>query len=403
MLLAVIAIAVAWWLRPAVTVTHISTGPVVQAFYATGTVRPVREFPIKSNTAGVLEKVLVDKGDRVTAGQPLAVVNDPALSYAVVKAEADLDEKRKRLDAATSPVLVEFDERMRINNERREIAQRDYDRFESMSRTNAVSKADRDQSLDRVKMIEMERESLQKQRAAKLLELQRELAASQAARDTAVWLRDEQTLKSPIDGVVLDRPTSRGTRVAVNDVTMRIADVKPANLVMRAQVDEEDVTHCRVGQTVRMSLYAFAGQPITGRVRQIYDEADADRRTFEVDVAFDQSLDRLAAGMTGELAFIESEKASATVLPATAVQGGRVCVVRDGRLVDTDAGIGLRSVERVEVVNGIESGDQVVVSPLGTLTAGTRVRTKIVDPNDAVPKAATQQANAGAAGIKKGF
>ena len=401
--MALAATGTIWWVRPVVTVTHTSTGPVVQAFYATGTVRPVREFPIRASTAGMLEKVLVDKGDRVTAGQALAVVNDPALTYAVTKAEADLDEKRKRLDAQSSPVLVEFDERMRINGDRRDIAQRDYDRFESMSRTNAVSKAERDQSLDRVKMIEMERESLQKQRAAKVLELQRELASSQATRDTAVWLRDEQTLKSPIDGVVLDRPTSQGTRVAINDVTMRIADVRPANLVMRAQVDEEDVTHCRSGQIVRMSLYAFAGQPITGRVRQIYDEADPDRRTFEVDVAFDASLDRLAAGMTGELAFIESEKASATVLPSTAVQGGRVCVVRDSRLVETNATIGLRSVERVEVVDGIEPGDQVVVSPLGTLTAGTRVRTSAVEPEQAVPKSAQQQANSGAASIKKGF
>ena len=41
------------WVRPAVTVTEVVEGPVVQAFYATGTIAPEREFPIKSATAGL--------------------------------------------------------------------------------------------------------------------------------------------------------------------------------------------------------------------------------------------------------------------------------------------------------------------------------------------------------------
>ena len=62
---------------PLVTVTDAVEGPVVQAFYSTGTIQPVREFPIKSNTAGILTEVKVDKGDRVSKGQSLAIVSDP--------------------------------------------------------------------------------------------------------------------------------------------------------------------------------------------------------------------------------------------------------------------------------------------------------------------------------------
>lgn len=401
-LLAVSAVvyAVVWLLRPHVTVTHTTRGPVVQAFYATGTVRPVREYPIKASTAGVLEAVLVDKGDRVKAGQPLSRVNDPNLTYAAAKADAELTEKRQRIDPTQSPVLVEFDERLRINAERQQIAKRDVDRVASMARTNAASNADQDVSLDKYKQLLAEAEGLAKQRAAKVLELQRELSTAEAARDTAQWELKQQTLTSPIDGVVLDRPISQGTRVAVNDVTLRVADVRPANLVMRAQVDEEDVIRCRAGQTVRMSLYAFPGRPITGRVRQIYDEADQDRRTFEVDVAFDAAPAGLSAGMTGELAFIDSEKAEAIVLPSTALQGGRLCVVRDGRLVEPAVEIGLRSVERIEIIGGLEQGDRVVVSPLGDLVAGRRVRTTFVDPAAAMPAASVNQANPNAANLK---
>src|SRR3982751_6442555 len=68
-------------LRPVVTVTDVVRGPLVQAFYSTGTIQPEREYPIKSATAGTLTEVRVDKGDRVTKGQPLAVVTDPALIF----------------------------------------------------------------------------------------------------------------------------------------------------------------------------------------------------------------------------------------------------------------------------------------------------------------------------------
>ena len=380
-------VAAAGWginalVTPTVMVVHVTRGPVVQAFYATGTVQPVREYPIKSATEGYLDHVYVDQGDHIKAGQVLAVVNNPSLVYTAAQAKADLEEKTKRIDPATSPVLIEFDDKLRIDRDRREIAQREVDRMQSMSKISAVSAVDVDESLDKVKLIDSDTASAQKQRAAKVLELQRDLETAQAAVDTAQWELQQQTLRAPIDAVVLDRPTSQGTRVAINDTLMRTADVRPANLVMRAQVDEEDVTHCFVGQTVRMSLYAFAGQKISGRVKQIYDEADKDRRTFEVDVKFDAPDSKLAAGMTGELAFIEEEKAEADVLPSTALQNGNVYLVRDGHIVASGAVVGLKSIERIEVVSGIGPKDAVVVSPLGTLTQGSRVRANEVNPQE---------------------
>src|SRR5205814_804305 len=98
--------------RPVVTVTEAVEGPVVQAFYSTGTIQPEREFPIKSNTAGILTEVRVDKGDHVTNGLALAVVSDPSLVYAKDKAQAELNEKLKRADETSSPVLSEFDARI---------------------------------------------------------------------------------------------------------------------------------------------------------------------------------------------------------------------------------------------------------------------------------------------------
>src|SRR5689334_3749106 len=70
---------------PQVVVTEAVNGPVVQAFYSTGTVQPEREFPIKANVAGTIKSVNVDKGDTVKADQPLALIDDPELAYNVHK------------------------------------------------------------------------------------------------------------------------------------------------------------------------------------------------------------------------------------------------------------------------------------------------------------------------------
>lgn len=362
-------------------VTDAVEGPVVQAFYSTGTISPVREFPIRANIAGVLERVKADKGDRVRAGDELAVVFEPALQFAQEKAQAELDEKVARADAARSPVLMEFDRRLDAMTGMLEIAAREQARQTQALEAKAGSQADLDRAMDRVRLMTMDLEATRAQRAAKQLELARETQVARAAVNTAKWNLQQQTLRAPIDGVVLDRPTSQGTRVAVNDTVMRVADVTPANLVMRAAVDEEDVAKVNVDQLVRLTLYSFADEVFVGKVIKIYDQADAARRTFEVDVKLDQTNERLQPGMTGELAFIIAERAKTVVVPSQAVQNGAVWVIdADGALARRNVTIGLRSVERAEIIRGIAAGDRVVISPVGTLQQGSHVSTKFIDP-----------------------
>ena len=375
----------AWYyLTPSVVVTEAVEGPVVQAFYATGTVEPTREYPVRSNTAGTLREVLVDKGDAVTRGQPLARVENPQLQFERDRAAAELDEKRKRAAPETSPVLADFDARIEAMANLLEISERERDRLETLVTRSSATTADLDRARDAVQERGGQLSSLRAQRRSSELELAREVAVAEAALRAAESDLAEQTIPAPSDGVVLDRPTPTGTRVAVNETILRVADVSPGNLVMRAAVDEEDVARVSAGQEVAMSLYSFAGRPLSGRVTRVYDQADDERRTFEVDVAFENPPDRLAAGMTGELAFILSRREGVVVVPAQAVQkGGAVFVVRDGRIERSGATVGVRSVQRAEVSAGLGVGDTVVISPVAESQVGKPARTTKVDPAEA--------------------
>lgn len=375
-----IALAALRAFAPAVKVTRMVEGPVVRALYATGTISPEREYAIRATNAGTLEHVYVDKGSTVVAGQKLAQLAEPSVTFDVARAKAELAEKQARADDEKSPVLAEFDARLAAANEQLEIARRDEARQRDTLQQGGGSTTDVDRASDRTQTMLALVGGLREQRASKRLELQREAAVAAAALEAAQSNLARQAIVSPIDGTVLDRPISQGTRVAVNDAILRLADVRPDRLVMRAAVDEEDVTRVTVGQKVIMTLYAFEGRPFVGKVKTIYAEADASRRTFEVDVAVDEPSDRFQPGMTGELAFVLEERAVAKILPAHALQSGVVYAVRDGRVRALNAKIGVRAVDRVEVLAGVGPDDRVIVSSVTPGMVDGRARATEIDP-----------------------
>src|SRR5437762_6955054 len=98
--------------HPRVEVTRTTTGPVVQAFYATGSVVPEREYSVHSNVAGILFlETGIDKGVGVRKNQVLAKVVSDDLQKKLSQAQAELKEKQARADEKNSPVLMEFDKR----------------------------------------------------------------------------------------------------------------------------------------------------------------------------------------------------------------------------------------------------------------------------------------------------
>lgn len=383
-----LVLAVGWWgyrriTAPSVSVTRVVMAPVVQAFYATGTLLPDREYPIKSSVEGVITQINVDKGDVVTQGQVLAVLRADDYVMKLRQAQAELTLKEQLANSNTSPTLLEYDAKLSAATEQLDVARREYKRIESMVKANAASIADMDRSTQALQDYISLTESLKKQRATKVLEQARDLEIAKQALEIAQWNFDRQTITAPVAGRVLDRPATVGTRVQMNDHLMNVADVSPAALVMRAAVDEEDKTRLREGQRVVMTLYAYPGRPFEGKVKTIYPMADDQRRTFEVDVILTDADDALAAGMTGELAFIVSSKASALVIPSQAMRQGKVWTVHQNRLTQQLVKVGISSVQRTEIIHGLDEGQWVVVSPADNFKNDQRVTTTEISPQAA--------------------
>src|SRR3954470_9831802 len=94
-----VALAVRAFSLPLVQVTKLTRGPVVQAFYATGSVVPEREFQVRANVAGTLYlEAGIDKGVNVKRDQRLGRVVSDDLEQKVKQAEAELREKKARAE-----------------------------------------------------------------------------------------------------------------------------------------------------------------------------------------------------------------------------------------------------------------------------------------------------------------
>lgn len=386
---------------PTVQVTRAVEGPVVQAFYATGTIVPEREYSVRSNIAGILAlEPGIDKGVAVRKDQLIARVVSDDLEQKFKQAQAELKEKQARADEKKSPVIEEFDKRINAYQQILALAKRELARLTDLSEQNVVKTLEIERAQDRVATMQSQLDATTAQRAAKLLEVKKDLEVAQGNFDIARWNLDQQEIKAPVDGVILDWPVPNRTRLAVNDPILTVADVRPQRLVMRANVDEEDKNKLHTGQMVRMTLYSFPDDKFTGRVKTVYAKADPQRRTFEVDVEIERPTtrpatgptsmpttvpahERFSAGMTGELAFVEQEKPSTMILPRQALQGEWFYIVRGGRIARVAAHAGIRNVTRVELLGGLEKDAQVIISPIGKLEEGQVVRTQWLDPRAA--------------------
>ncbi|MCJ2179088.1 efflux RND transporter periplasmic adaptor subunit [Novosphingobium album (ex Hu et al. 2023)] len=301
-----------------VTVAEVEQGPAADLVYATGYVEPEHPVIVSSRVTAPVGTVLVREGDRVVAGQALV-----------------------RLDASEQQALLaqaRADAQAKTVNERR---------VATLFRQGWVTAAANDTAR----------------------------ASGQAARAQVAALEarlDQMTVRAGISGVVLKRDVEPGDLAVPGKTLMQLGD--PAQVRITATVDERDIVRVHPGQVALLSTDALPGKVIRGRVREITPGGDPSQRAFRVRIGLDPGTS-LPFGLTLEINVITREHDKALLVPAGAVAGGKVWVVRDGRAAQIPVRTGITGTEKVEIVSGLKAGDSVIVNPPEGLKDGARVRT----------------------------
>lgn len=219
--------------------------------------------------------------------------------------------------------------------------------------------------------------------AAQLDEAQRAVDVALAqqgagrAAVTAARARLEQArIEAPADARVLARQVEPGQIVQPGKPLMSLALAGPLLLV--AQVDERFLDQLRVGQPAMVVADAFSAQRFAARVLSIAPLVDAQRGAIEVKFGLEERPPAfLREDMTLSVEVETGRRAQALVLPLAALRGQRgdqatVLVVQDGRARARQVQLGMRTVEAVEVSEGLHAGDLVLVG--ANVRADQRVR-----------------------------
>jgi membrane fusion protein, multidrug efflux system len=188
---------------------------------------------------------------------------------------------------------------------------------------------------------------------------------------------DNTVVRSPISGVVADRPVNAGDVVSPGTALFTVVD--PGTMQLEANVSSAQLADVRVGAPVTFTVSGYPGRSFTGRVDRISPAADPVTRQVPVFISIPNPGGALVSGFFAEGRVTASTRQT-LVVPASAVdQTGvtpSVLRVRGGvtERVPVKLGLSDPETERVEVVSGLAAGDTVLTGAATGVSVKTPVR-----------------------------
>ena len=172
-------------------------------------------------------------------------------------------------------------------------------------------------------------------------------------------------LTSPADAVVIDKPVVQGARFEAGETILRLADLSTVWVI--ANVPAAQAPGIRPGQPARFESVALPGRPFEGEVTFVQPVIDATTRSVEVRIALPNPGGDLRPGLYGTVFLEEPGSGPVLSVPRSAVldSGTRQLVLVEtgpGRFAAREVSLGRRGGERIEILDGLAGGEQVVVS-----------------------------------------
>jgi len=349
--LAAIALIAHLWARPdngapgRYRTQPAEVGEVVQAVTANGTLNPVTLVQVGTQVSGTVYRVHVDFNDPVRAGQVLAELDPALLEAALKQSEANLQNAQASLELARS-------------NLRRTMG---------LFERKLTSDAERDAAEERLQVAEAEVR----------------IAEAQVERDRTN--RRYTVIRSPIDGVVLNRSVNVGQTVAASFQTPTLFVI--AQDLRQVQIDtsvaEADVGRLVPAHPVTFTVDAYPGREYQGRIRQVRLNPSVQQNvvTYNVVVDAENEDGSLLPGMTAHVAITLARREGVLRVPTAALSfrpkavgeegaerrppGPRIYVLERERLRPVEVQTGLTDTSYTEVTGGdLRPGDLVVLREL---------------------------------------
>lgn len=334
--------------------------------YGLGSVEARIVSRIGFEVGAALTELAVDSGDAVGRGQVLARLHTAEQQARVVRAEAAVEAAGATSSKAAANVVrarAVLAQRRSTNDRRQALAER------SAISAQSAEEAQRDVDVAAADLAVAESE-------VKVAQAQR--ADAEAALLYERTLLDHHVLRAPFDAVVVTRHAEAGTVVRAGEPIFTLMD--PGTVWTLAYIDEARAGSIAVGQPAEVRLRSLPHEVFAGTVARIGIESDRVNEERRVWITCDRCPAEIFLGEQAEVTITVATLPEALLVPELAISGfdghrGRVWIVQDGRLAETEMIFGHRTENaKAEIVSGLPEGAKVVAAPLKGLSEGRMAR-----------------------------
>lgn len=352
-----------------VVVATVERQSIAPALFGIGTVEARYTYRIGPTFAGRVQRVDVQVGESVRTGQVLGEMDPVDLDDRIVARQAAIRRAEANALAAAAQVA---DAQARST-----FAATQARRYDELLKVHTVSEESAESKRQETQVAEAGLSAAR----ANLAAARQELAGARADHEVLRRQRSNLQLVAPVDGLVAARHVDPGTTVVAGEPVIEFID--PASLWIHVRFDQLGTAGLRAGLPARVVLRSRPGESLTGRVLRVEPLADAVTEEMLAKIVLDDALSVLPP--IGELAEIT------VALPATAaipvVSNGSVhridgqlgvWLIEDSDLQFAPVKLGAASLDgRIQILEGLTEGQQVVVYSERALRARTRI--KVVD------------------------
>ncbi|MEO5863181.1 MAG: efflux RND transporter periplasmic adaptor subunit [Burkholderiales bacterium] len=368
-----------------VDVVQVRAQPLVQTVVATGRVMSPARVEIGSVITGRVVEVAVREGDKVDLGQTLIELDRSELEASLRQAQAAEQSARMRVanvselglataaDAFTqAKATLEWSEaELKRNRELRASGFIGQSKLEEVERAYRVAKSQYDSARTQMQS--------QTQGGVQAREARSRLGESTAARELAAAKLAQATIRASTPGTILTRTVESGDVVQPGRTLLTLATAGETRIT--AQIDEKNLPYITVGHQALVSADAFPEAQFKAEVYYLAPSVDVQRGAVEARLRVPDPPAHLRADMTLSVEIMGARKDQALVIPLEAVRGagsGRntVLTVEGGKAKSRAVKVGLRGGGKVEILEGVAPGEQVILS--AAIAPGARVRPHVV-------------------------
>ncbi len=294
---------------------------IFATYDATATISSDADAPVVARIAGEVVELLAEEGDIVAEGQVLARLDGERLRLEMLAARANLQQART-----------------------------EYERNADLHSRGLIS-------------------------ASMFDNLQYDLEALEATYELTKLNYEYSKIRAPLAGVVASREVKPGQHLTVNDVAFRITDTR--ELLAYLQIPQSELPKFAAGHSASIEVASMPGVDHPATIARISPTIDTRNGTFRATAVIDNSPGHLAPGMFARFTISYEEHSDALVIPAAAVLNEddetTVYVVEDDEVTRRIIRTGIESGGNVEVLEGLDEDDVIVVVGHAGLRNGSKV------------------------------